>query len=277
LNTALKNVSVRLGHGAESRVVLEQVSLQFRAGEQVAIIGPSGAGKTTLLHTLACSIKPEDGELEVLGRQPWSLGKSLLHQLRGQIFLAPQAPPLPPRQRVVNAVMAGKLPQMSIWSAIRSLYTPQDVEAAFAALAHFRVDDKLWLRCDRLSGGERQRVGLARMMVSNAPLILLDEPVSALDPALGSAALKTVQEEAQTRNATLIVSLHDVNLARAQFSRLIGIKAGHVHFDLPAKQITDDRLADLYGNEFETAIGAALPAPGVALPEIETPKAVRCN
>jgi phosphonate transport system ATP-binding protein len=277
LNTALKNISVRLGHGAESRVVLEQVSLQFRAGEQVAIIGPSGAGKTTLLHTLACSIKPEGGELEVLGQQPWLLAKSLLHQLRGQIFLAPQAPPLPPRQRVVNAVMAGKLPQMSTWSAIRSLYTPQDVEAAFAALSRFRVEDKLWLRCDRLSGGERQRVGLARMMVSNAPLILLDEPVSALDPALGLAALKTVQEEAQTRNATLIVSLHDVNLARAQFSRLIGIKAGRVHFDLPANQITDERLADLYGNEFETAIGAALPTSSVALPEIETPKAVRCN
>jgi phosphonate transport system ATP-binding protein len=277
LNTALKDVSVRLGHGAESRVVLERISLQFRAGEQVAIIGPSGAGKTTLLHTLACSIRPESGELEVLGQQPWSLSKSLLHQLRGRIFLAPQAPPLPPRQRVVNAVLAGKLPQMSIWSAIRSLYSPLDVDAAFAALSHFRIEDKLWLRCDRLSGGERQRVGLARMMVSNAPLILLDEPVSALDPALGLVALKTVQDEAQARNATLIVSLHDVNLARAQFSRLIGIKAGHVHFDLPANQITDDRLADLYGNEFDTAIGAALPVPSIALPEIETPKAVRCN
>jgi phosphonate transport system ATP-binding protein len=280
VNTTLQDVSVKLGHGAESRVVLDHISLSFAAGEQVAIIGPSGAGKTTLLHTLACALKPENGHLEVIGQPPWSLTKSALHALRGKIFLAPQSPPLPPRQRVINAVLAGKLPQMSLWAAIRSLYSPLDIDAAFSALSRFRVEDKLWLRCDRLSGGERQRVGLARMMVSNATLLLLDEPVSALDPTLGLEALKTTQDEAQSRQATLIVSLHDVNLARARFSRLIGLKAGQVFFDLAATEVTEQRLAELYGQEFELAV-SGVPATPPSLSDksatFETPKIVRCN
>ncbi len=260
--------------------MLDRISLHFAAGEQVAIIGPSGAGKTTLLHTLACALKPETGITEVLGQSPWSLAKSALHTLRGQIFLAPQAPPLPPRQRVVNAVLAGKLPQMSLWAAIRSLYSPIDVDTAFAALSRFRVEDKLWLRCDRLSGGERQRVGLARAMVSAAPLLLLDEPVSALDPTLGLEALKTIQDEALARHATLIVSLHDVNLARARFSRLVGVKAGHVFFDLPAAEVTEQRLAELYGQEFDLAVSGAAAAPPSLSDEaaaFKAPKIVRCN
>jgi phosphonate transport system ATP-binding protein len=275
----LSDVTVRLGRDADARTVLDAVSLDLNAGEQIAIIGPSGAGKTTLLHTLALAIKPADGTLSMNNNTPWTLSKSALHQLRGQIFLAPQAPPLPPRQRVVNAVLAGRLAGVSIVSALWSLYKPKDAGLAFDALSRFKLEDKLWLRCDRLSGGERQRVGLARMMVSVAPLILLDEPVSALDPALGLSALKTIQDEASTRNATLVVSLHDVQLARARFARLIGLKDGRIHFDLPASAVDEATLADLYGAEFEEAAGMAKISATTSdeLPAvIEAPAAARC-
>lgn len=279
MTISLANLTVRLGRGDDMRTILDNISLDLMVGEQVAVIGPSGAGKTTLLHTLACAIKPASGTLSMNSTIPWTLSKSALHSLRGGIFLAPQSPPLPPRQRVVNAVMAGALAHTSIMASLWSLYKPQDAALAFAALVRFKVDDKLWLRCDRLSGGERQRVGLARMLVSTAPLLLLDEPVSALDPALGLSALKTIQDEASARHATLVVSLHDVQLARARFSRLIGLKAGRIHFDLAAHCVDEAALADLYGAEFEEAAGMVKPNVAdlpTAAPAATAPITARC-
>jgi len=244
--TALERVDVSY---TDKATALADVSLTLPPEEQVAIIGPSGAGKTTLLATLACGLKPSRGGVVVLGRDPWALPAAELHRLRGELFLAPQAPPLPPRQRVVNAVLAGRLPQWTAWTALSSLVRPRDLTAAHEALARFKLEDKLFLRCDRLSGGERQRVALARLLVSNARLLLLDEPVSSLDPNLAGVALDTLQEEARERGATLVVSLHAVDLAMARFPRLIGLQAGRVLFDLPRSEVSNELLADLYGAE----------------------------
>ncbi|MGE3536477.1 MAG: phosphonate ABC transporter ATP-binding protein [Candidatus Tectimicrobiota bacterium] len=261
---SLSNVTLRYGDG---RLALEDLSLYFTTGEQAAIIGPSGAGKTSLLHMLACALRPSSGTLTVLGEQPWGQTTRALRALRQRIFLVPQMPPLPPRQRVVHAVLAGRLPYWSTRQALQSLLYPAEAPLAQAALARLRLDDKLYLRCDRLSGGERQRVSLARMLLSEAPLLLLDEPVSALDPVLGLHTLQTVQEEARARGATMVVSLHSVNLARTLFTRLIGIRAGKVFFDLPRAQVTDARLAELYGAEPEDALTEAVPVdlPGVKI------------
>ena len=269
MTIALKNLTIRLGRGADARVAIDNLSLTIEGGTQVAIIGPSGAGKTTLLHTLACAHEPASGTLTIDSKNPWTLTDTERHRLRGRAFLAPQVPPLPPRQRVVTAVLAGRLPQQTTWQALRSLVYPLDAPAARRALTQFKLEDKLTLRCDRLSGGERQRVGLARMLLSNAPVLLLDEPVSALDPVLGAAALKTVQDEATARGATLIVSLHDVNLARSRFPRLIGIREGRVHFDLARETVTDALLAELYGAELTLAASdLTLPDASDALPKM---------
>jgi len=244
---------------------LNEISLALAPGEQVAIIGPSGAGKSTLLATLACALRPVAGSVQVLGVDPWALPAGELHALRQRLFLAPQLPPLPPRQRVVHAVLAGRLPQWSAWQALRSLIYPADAEIARAALARFRLEDKLFLRCDKLSGGERQRVALARLLASAAELLLLDEPVSSLDPALALNALEVLQGEAGARGATLVVSLHAVDLALAKFPRMIGVKAGRVVFDLPRAQVTDELLADLYGAELNASVQALPDEPSAVL------------
>ena len=241
----------------EGRCAIKDIDLVIAPGEQVALIGPSGAGKTTLLHTLALALEPTRGTLTWGGSDPWTLASRARHQLRASSFLAPQQPPLPPRQRVVHAVLAARLTRAGTWPALRSLLTTPtdaDVRDAYEALTAFRLEDKLWLRCDRLSGGERQRVGLARMFVAASPVNLLDEPVSSLDPVLGAASLSAVQADAAQRNATMVVSLHDVNLARERFSRLIGLKDGLLQFDLPTVEVTEDRLRELYGEEFGIAV-----------------------
>lgn len=240
----------------EGSCAIKDIDLVIEPGEQVALIGPSGAGKTTLLHTLALALRPTRGTFTWGNRDPWSLASGARHLLRAQSFLAPQQPPLPPRQRVVHAVLAARLTRAGTWPALRSLLTTPsdaDVRQALHALEAFRLEDKLWLRCDRLSGGERQRVGLARMFVAASPVNLLDEPVSSLDPVLGAASLTAVQADATLRNATMVVSLHDVNLARERFSRLIGLKNGLLQFDLPTAEVTEERLRELYGEEFGIA------------------------
>lgn len=243
----LHGVSVRhLAAAQGSAGALEKLSLSIQQGEQIALIGPSGAGKTTLLHTLACAHRPSAGTVNVFGVDPWTLTNRARHALRSKLFLAPQTPPMPPRQRVVTAVLAGCLPQWSAWQALISLIRPRNARLAFDALARFNLQGKLYARVDRLSGGERQRCGMARLLVSQAQLFLVDEPLSALDPTLAVQTLTTLQQEAAARNATLVCSLHQVELARAYFPRLIGLRDGQVVFDAPRAAVTDAMIDDLY-------------------------------
>ena len=225
---------------------LRGLNLSVRAGEQVAIIGPSGAGKTTLLHLLACALQPVSGRVLLDDQDVWSLPRSALQGVRGRLFLAPQVPPLPPRQRVVTAVLAGRLPAESLWTSLRSLFYPVDIPRAERALAGFDLADKLFDRVDRLSGGERQRVGLARALVSQASLFLVDEPLSALDPTRSRHAIDTLTHTARDRGATLVATLHHVEMALAHFPRIVGLRDGALAFDLPSAQVTPQHLHALY-------------------------------
>lgn len=241
---------------AGARPALHDLSLTIEQGEQLALIGPSGAGKTTLLATLACAQRPSEGVFQAFDQDPWALADAARHRLRAQLFLAPQTPPLPPRQRVVTAVLAARLPQWSIWRALVSLFKPADPQAAWQALSRFNLGDKLYSRVDRLSGGERQRCGLARLLLSPARALLVDEPLSALDPVLSELTLATLRQEAAARNATLICSLHQVELALAHFPRIVALRDGRIAFDLPRAQVTPQMIAQLY-----QGVDATAPAP----------------
>jgi phosphonate transport system ATP-binding protein len=253
----LDNVTVR--HLAAGKApALHGIDLVVTQGEQLAIIGPSGAGKTTLLATLACAHRPSAGRFDLFGQNPWALPEAARHRVRARLFLAPQTPPLPPRQRVVNAVLAARLPHWTFWQALSSLVKPADPDAAHDALARFGLGDKLYARVDRLSGGERQRCGLARLLLSSAQVFLVDEPLSALDPTLSQKTLAALQHEAAARGATLVCSLHQVDMARANFARIVGLRDGRVVFDAPREQVSDAMIAALYANE--TAIAAPVAA-----------------
>ena len=117
MSVALRGVG--LAH-ANGKVALEGIDLTLAPGERVAIIGPSGAGKTTLLRLLATSLQPSRGEIDLLQHNPWRLPAGKRQRLRARIGLVHQAPPLPPRQRVVTAVLAGKLGQPAWISPINS-------------------------------------------------------------------------------------------------------------------------------------------------------------
>jgi phosphonate transport system ATP-binding protein len=252
------------------------LSLHIGAGEQVAVIGPSGAGKTTLLQVLACALPPSAGALQLDGASPWQLPRSALQRQRARLFLAPQVPPLPPRQRVVTAVLAGRLPTMGLWQSLRSLFYPVDIPAAFDALERFDLADKLFERVDRLSGGERQRVGLARALLSSASLWLIDEPLSALDPTRSRQAIHTLLDGARERGATLVATLHQVDVALAHFPRIIGLRDGQLAFDLPAAEVTRERLAALY-DQFEHELRGEVPVNVVEEAATPQPAVMHCR
>ena len=245
---------------ASAPPALQDVNLKLIKGEQVAIIGPSGAGKTSLLQILACAQRPTQGVLRLGEKDPWQLQPSDLRHLRGQLFLAPQVPPLPPRQRVVTSVLAGRLPAMGLLASMRSLFYPTDIPAAHEALQHFDLSDKLFERVDRLSGGERQRVGLARALLSPASLWLIDEPLSALDPMRAQMAMESLVRLAREKHITLVATLHQVDMALTHFDRIIGLNRGHVAFDLPSVQVSRERLAQLYAQHEHQLRSDVLPA-----------------
>jgi len=218
----------------------------------VALVGPSGAGKSTLLRTLAAADRPFAGTVQVGGIDPWTLGGTALRALRRRAHLAPQTPPLPPRQRVASAVAAGRLPQWSLRRTLAAVFGTPDIALAHAALERLELGARLHDRVDRLSGGERQRVALARALVADVEVLFVDEPLSALDPTLALRALGCLLETARERAVTLVCSLHQIDLARAHFTRLIAIRDGAVFHDGPTDTFDDARLTRLYrGHEDE--------------------------
>ena len=259
----LQGVTVEFAQG---RRPLRQLSLAVAPGERVAVIGPSGAGKTSLLRVAAGALRPAEGAVRLLETDPWACGAAALRRLRGRIGMVHQAPPIAPRLRVVTAVLAGRLGQWGLGTALRSLLLPVDAAGAREALQRVDLADRLFDRCDRLSGGQLQRVGIARVLYQRPALLLADEPVSALDPALADQTLRQLVACAETGGATLVASLHAVDLALRWFPRIVGLRGGELVFDLPAGQVSRPLLQALYASE-----GAVPPVQDAAAAPVTLP------
>ncbi|AEF21552.1 phosphonate ABC transporter ATP-binding protein [Pseudomonas fulva] len=258
MSLRLTAVGLRHGNGVQA---LQGIDLSVEQGERVAIIGPSGAGKSSLLNLLATALAPSAGELEVLGERPWRLSSRHRQRLRTRIGLIHQAPPLPLRQRVVTAVLAGRLGQWSLPRSLVNLLYPLDIPGARAQLDKLDLGDKLFARCGQLSGGQLQRVGIARALYQAPQLLLTDEPVSAMDPRLADHTLSLLVSHAEAGGVTLVASLHTVELALAHFPRIVGVRDGRIAFDLPASEVDSERLQALYANEQLNPARAGEPTP----------------
>jgi phosphonate transport system ATP-binding protein len=245
---SLRGVGVDYGRSGPA---LADVDLTVRAGERVALVGPSGAGKSTLLALCTGVVRPTRGDVEVLGEPLAGIREGELAALRRRIGTVHQRLELVQRLRVVHNVNAGHLGRWSTWHALSSLVRPRDVDVARSALARVGIADKLSARTDRLSGGEQQRVALARVLVQDPDLVLADEPVSSLDPARADDVMRLLCETVATPARTLVVSLHDFELAVRRCDRVVGLRAGRVEFDLPAVEVDHglrDRLYSLDGS-----------------------------
>ncbi|MBI3779806.1 MAG: phosphonate ABC transporter ATP-binding protein [candidate division NC10 bacterium] len=235
-------------------IAVNELDLKVRRGEKLAMIGQSGAGKTTLFRMLNLTIPPTSGTLLFDRLDIGRLAGRRLREVRRRIGTVYQQHNLVPRLQVVHNVLSGKLGAWPLWRAVRSLIRPAEAELAYEALSQVGIPEKLYDRTETLSGGQQQRVAIARTLVQNPEVILADEPVSSVDPALAAGIVKLLIELSETYRKTLIMNLHSVDLALAHFPRVIGLRDGKISFDLPAAEVTDDHLATLYaGSEAETA------------------------
>lgn len=242
----LEGVHVTYGVGDRAVRALVGVDLEVRAGERVALLGPSGAGKTTLLRIIGGRVRASQGRAAVLDHDMAALGDRTGRSLRRRIGTVHQDLALTGSLRVLHNVNGGRLGEWSTWRALTSLALPSgrhEVEAALAAVdARGLVD----ARTEDLSGGQRQRVAIARLLLQDPDVVLADEPAASLDPDLARLAVSLLADRVATPGRALVMSIHDPAMALAHCDRIVGLRGGRVLFDRAAPEVDAVELTELY-------------------------------
>ncbi len=258
----------RLSKSFVGRKALDAVSLRVAPGEMVALIGASGSGKSTLLRHMA-GLVPGDrdgaGTIRIGGgliQQRGRIARDIRRRRAGIGFIFQQFN-LVGRLCVETNVLVGLLSRMPVWRSLTGWFSREERALAQAALARVGIAEHAARRASTLSGGQQQRAAIARALVQRAGIILADEPIASLDPESSRKVMDALADINQRDGITVIVSLHQVDIARRYCARTVALKGGVVAFDGPAVALTDERLRQIYGSEAETlhAPPGAEPAP----------------
>jgi peptide/nickel transport system ATP-binding protein len=214
---------VRFGHGAAAREVLRKASLDVQAGETVGLLGESGSGKTTLLRVALGLQAADDGEVLIDGVPRSEVDRRARRELRRRIALVPQDPldSFPPGSTgdwiLSDALRAAGMPRPH--RAARALSLADEVRLASADLGRPAAT---------LSGGQRQRLALARALARDPELLLLDEPVSALDVTVQARVLDLLDDVQRRRGTAYLLVSHDEDVIRHMSDRVLRISDGGI-------------------------------------------------
>ncbi len=214
--------------------VVDDVATGVASGEWVTLIGPNGAGKSTLLRALA-GLAQYDGSITIGGEEISSLGR---RELARRIAFVPQSPLLPPEMRVREYVLLGRTPHIGRFGA----ESRADLEAADRALVRLDLDRFAQRPLRTLSGGEQQRAVLARALAQEAPVLVLDEPTTALDIGRQQQALDLVAELRVQHGLTVLSAMHELTLATLYADRLLLLSSGTLVADGPPEDVATEEL-----------------------------------
>ena len=265
-------------HFANGKHALQDIHLNIGEGEMVALIGASGSGKSTLLRMIA-GLLPADTQsgslIEVNGHCVQRDGRiaSDIRTIRSQVGFVFQQFNLVDRLPVLVNVLVGRLHCMPLWRGVMRWFNAQERVLGLEALQRVGILDCHAQRASTLSGGQQQRAAIARTLVQGAKLVLADEPIASLDPESSRNVMEILTRIQREDGRTVVVSLHQVDMAIRYCPRVIALNQGRVVYDGPSSQLTPALLRELYGmqadeflsgSELLTAKPSAAPAPTLA-------------
>ncbi|WP_199272352.1 phosphonate ABC transporter ATP-binding protein [Paraburkholderia acidisoli] len=234
------------------RKALDEINLRVGTGEMVALIGASGSGKSTLLRHIAgfTPSDPQPSRIEILGRPIQQDGRIVreVRRIRRDIGFVFQQFNLVHRLTVETNVLIGALSRMPLWRRLIGRFPQAERELAVAALGEVGIAHKAAMRAANLSGGQQQRAALARALVQRARLILADEPIASLDPESSRRVMDMLRMLNREHGMTVVVSLHQVDIAMQYCPRTVALRDGRVVYDGASAALTPTLLQQLYGS-----------------------------
>ncbi|CAN7244437.1 phosphonate ABC transporter ATP-binding protein [Acidovorax sp. LjRoot118] len=258
-------------HFANGKHALRDIDLTVHAGEMVALIGASGSGKSTLLRHVA-GLVVADGDshslIEVDGRCVQQGGRIHrdIRKVRSQVGFVFQQFNLVDRLPVMMNVLVGMLHRTPKWRGWLRVFRPHERALALEALARVGIADCHAQRASTLSGGQQQRAAIARTLVQGAKVVLADEPIASLDPESSRKVMDILARINREDGSTVVVSLHQVDVAIKYCPRVVALHQGRVVYDGPSAALTPALLRELYGVQADEILGASLPLAVVPAP-----------
>ncbi|MCM3762212.1 phosphonate ABC transporter ATP-binding protein [Alkalihalobacillus oceani] len=247
----INHLSKQFGNDTKA---LSDVSFSVNEGEFVSIIGPSGAGKSTLLRCINRMIDASHGEITFDNIDVMNVKKKDLKKVRTKIGMIFQHYNLVNRLSVIENTLHGTLGKKSTLAGVLGLYSQAEKEQAVKILSILGLEDFIYKRADQLSGGQKQRVGIARALVQDPRMLLCDEPIASLDPNSAKTIMDHLRTISTTMGITVLVNLHQVDVALKYSDTIIGINKGQVVFNGTPKEMTKEDFQRIYGSEAEDLI-----------------------
>jgi len=228
---------------------LNGISFSVEADDFFAIIGPSGAGKSTLIRCINRLVQPTSGKIILNDIDIVRVPNRQLRRIRRNIGMIFQEFNLVDRMSVMDNVLSGRLGYIGNARSLFKLFPDRDVERALDLLDRVGLADQADKRADQLSGGQRQRVGIARALIQDPKLLLVDEPTSSLDPKIAREVMALILQMAREFGVPALCNIHDVQLALEFCNKVIGLQDGVKMFEGTPETLDRGALEHIYAME----------------------------